>query len=162
MPKPCAADAGDRRAWRTAGSRRGRSFVRDRHVERRRVRIARARTSGFDLDRRPHGRAHAADDAERRAAWHAAGMPAWARRLRPDRARRGVALQPQYVCLIGVRSYETREAALLRQLGVRVYYMYEVTRRGLAEVMREALAIVTAGTAGFEVTLDLDALDPRD
>ena len=74
----------------------------------------------------------------------------------------GIALQPQYVCLIGVRSYETREAALLRQLGVRVYYMYEVTRRGLAAVMRKALAIVTAGTAGFGVTLDLDALDPRD
>jgi arginase len=28
--------------------------------------------------------------------------------------------------------------------------------------MREALAIATAGTAGFGVTLDLDALDPLD
>ena len=74
----------------------------------------------------------------------------------------GITLQPQYVCLIGVRSYETSEAALLRQLGVRIYYMYEVARRGLAAVLREALAAATTGTAGFGVTLDLDAIDPRD
>lgn len=74
----------------------------------------------------------------------------------------GIALQPQYVCLIGVRSYETHEAALLRQLGVRIYYMYEVARRGLAAVLREALAAATTGTAGFGVTVDLDAIDPRD
>ena len=74
----------------------------------------------------------------------------------------GIALQPQYVCLIGVRSYETHEAALLRQLGVRIYYMYEVARRGLAAALREALATVTTGTAGFGVTIDFDAIDPRD
>lgn len=74
----------------------------------------------------------------------------------------GITLQPQYVCVIGVRSYETNEAALLRRLGVRIYYMYEVARRGLAAVLREALAAATTGTAGFGVTLDLDAVDPRD
>jgi ornithine--oxo-acid transaminase len=74
----------------------------------------------------------------------------------------GITLQPQYVCLIGVRSFETSEAALLRRLGVRVFFIHEVARRGLAAVMREALAIATTGTAAFGVTLDLDALDPRD
>src|SRR3990172_4020030 len=74
----------------------------------------------------------------------------------------GITLQPQYLCLIGVRSYESMEAALLRQLGVRIYYMYEVARRGLATVLREAVAAVSTGTAGFGITLDLDALDPRD
>ena len=74
----------------------------------------------------------------------------------------GMALQPQHVCLVGVRSYETSEAVLLRQLGVRIHYMYEVARRGLAAVLREALAAATKGTAGFGVTIDLDAIDPRD
>ncbi len=69
---------------------------------------------------------------------------------------------PQHVCLIGVRSFESGEAALLRRLGVRVFFMPEVARRGLAAVMREALAIATTGTTGFGVTLDLDALDPKD
>ncbi len=71
-------------------------------------------------------------------------------------------LRPEHVCLIGVRSYEAGEAALLHQLGVRIFDMGEVHRRGLAEVFDEALAIVRQGTAGFGVSVDLDALDPEE
>jgi len=71
-----------------------------------------------------------------------------------------VKLRPEHVCLIGVRSYEAGEAALLRRLGVRVFDMAEVRQRGLAKVFDEALAIVRHGTAGFGVSVDLDALDP--
>ena len=69
-------------------------------------------------------------------------------------------LRPEHVCLIGVRSFEAGEAALLHHLGVRVFDMAEIRRRGLAEVFDEALAIVRQGTAGFGVSVDLDALDP--
>jgi len=72
----------------------------------------------------------------------------------------GAALQPAQVCLVGVCSYEAGEAALLQRLGVRVFDMAEIHRRGLAEVFDEALAIVRRGTAGFGVSVDLDALDP--
>ena len=71
-------------------------------------------------------------------------------------------LLPEHVCLIGVRSYEAGEAALLHRLGVRVFEMDEVRRRGLAAVFDEALAIVRQGTAGFGVSVDLDALDPAE
>ena len=71
-------------------------------------------------------------------------------------------LLPEHVCLIGVRSYEAGEAALLHRLGVRVFEMDEVRRRGLADVFDEALAIVRRGTAGFGVSVDLDALDPAE
>ena len=71
-------------------------------------------------------------------------------------------LHPEHVCLIGVRSFEAGEAALLHQLGVRVFDMGEVRRRGLAEVFDEALAIARQGTAGFGVSVDLDALDPEE
>ncbi|ODU04826.1 MAG: arginase [Thiobacillus sp. SCN 63-1177] len=71
-------------------------------------------------------------------------------------------LRPEHVCLIGVRSYEAGEAALLHGLGVRVFEMDEVRRRGLATVFDEALAIVGQGTAGFGVSVDLDALDPEE
>jgi len=74
----------------------------------------------------------------------------------------GITLQPQHICLIGVRSFETGEAALLRRLGVRTYFMPEVARRGLAAVLLEALTIVTRACSGFGITLDLDALDPHD
>ena len=69
-------------------------------------------------------------------------------------------LRPEHVCLIGVRSYEAGEAALLQRLGVRVFAMDEIRRRGLLAVFDEALAIVRHGTAGFGVSVDLDALDP--
>lgn len=74
----------------------------------------------------------------------------------------GVRLDPRHICLVGVRSFEDSEAALLQRLGVRVFFMHEIARRGLDAVLRDALAIARSGTAGFGVTLDLDAVDPRD
>ncbi|MBU1395661.1 MAG: arginase [Gammaproteobacteria bacterium] len=71
-------------------------------------------------------------------------------------------LRPEHVCLIGVRSYEAGEAALLHRLGVRVFDMEEIRRRGLAAVFDAALAIVRNDTAGFGVSVDLDALDPEE
>ncbi|HQT31810.1 MAG TPA: arginase family protein [Thiobacillus sp.] len=64
------------------------------------------------------------------------------------------------MCLIGVRSYEAGEAALLRRLGVRVFDMADVRQRGLTIVFDEALAVVRHGTAGFGVSVDMDALEP--
>ena len=74
--------------------------------------------------------------------------------------RKGPCLLPQHVCLIGARSFEPDEEALLARLGVRVYRMDEVHCRGLAAVMAEAVGRVQSGTGGFGVTLDLDAVDP--
>ena len=74
----------------------------------------------------------------------------------------GGALRPEHLCYIGIRSYEAAEWALLRRLGVRIFYMEEVQERGLAAVMAEALAIVTRGTRGFGLTIDLDGFDPSD
>jgi ornithine--oxo-acid transaminase len=72
----------------------------------------------------------------------------------------GMQLDPRHICLIGVRSYESGEAELLARLGVRIYYMEEVARRGLKAVLNDALAYVQDGTIGFGVSIDLDVLDP--
>ncbi|WP_439889807.1 arginase [Ralstonia sp. 25C] len=69
-------------------------------------------------------------------------------------------LLPQHVVVIGARSYEPAERALLDQLGVRVIDAEEVARVGLRAVMADAVRMVTSGTAAFGVTLDLDAFDP--
>lgn len=71
-------------------------------------------------------------------------------------------LLPQDVCLIGIRSFESGEAALLRELGVRIYFMDEVRQRGMKTVFAEAHRLVCTGTAGYGISLDLDALDPLD
>jgi arginase len=74
----------------------------------------------------------------------------------------GAKLDPKCVCLYGVRSFERGEAELLARLGVRVFFMEEIARRGLAETLTEALSIVTCASGGFGITLDLDAIDPGD
>ncbi|PKO84015.1 MAG: arginase [Betaproteobacteria bacterium HGW-Betaproteobacteria-11] len=69
-------------------------------------------------------------------------------------------LLPADACLLGVRSFERGEAELLASLGVRVYFMDEIKRRGLPEVFAEARARVCANTVGYGISIDLDALDP--
>ncbi|WP_197388194.1 arginase [Ralstonia pseudosolanacearum] len=69
-------------------------------------------------------------------------------------------LLPQHVVVIGARSYEPAERALIDQLGVRVIDAAEVARSGLRAVMAEAIRIAAADTAAFGVTVDLDAFDP--
>ena len=69
-------------------------------------------------------------------------------------------LLPQHVCIVGVRSFEREEAERLERLKVRVIHFEEVMRRGLPAVFAEALAIVTAGTERFGVSIDLDVITP--
>jgi arginase len=75
---------------------------------------------------------------------------------------KGAVLSPEHVCLIGIRSYEEGEAALLKRLGVRIYYMEDVQKKGFGAIFQEALCHVKEGTQGFGVTIDLDAFDPED
>ena len=71
-------------------------------------------------------------------------------------------LSPEHVCLIGVRSFEAGEKTLLERLGVRVYFMEELRARGFDAVWEEALRCVTRDTVGYGISIDLDAMDPRD
>ena len=77
-------------------------------------------------------------------------------------AHESPAVQPRHVAIVGVRSYEPEEAELLRRLGVRVFFMGEIEKRGLAAVMEEASHIALTGTAGAGISIDLDALDPTE
>jgi arginase len=71
-------------------------------------------------------------------------------------------LEPQHVCLLGVRSFEPEEEARLRHLGVRVILMQEIEKCGIDAALDEALAIATAGTAGFGISVDLDVVTPEE
>lgn len=71
-------------------------------------------------------------------------------------------LLPENICLIGIRSFESGEAALLKKLGVRIFNMKEVEERGLPDVFKEAVSIVQKNTVGFGLSIDLDAIDPNE
>jgi arginase len=71
-------------------------------------------------------------------------------------------VHPENVVLIGVRDLDEGERELIRRLGIRVFTMHDIDRSGMGAVMEEALAIVTRGTDGVHLSLDLDGLDPKD
>lgn len=66
-------------------------------------------------------------------------------------------INPQNLALIGVRSFEKEEKALLEKLNVKIYYMDEVRERGLKTIFPEAIAHITKGVSHYGVSLDLDA-----
>lgn len=74
----------------------------------------------------------------------------------------GPRFDPSRVCIVGARAWEPEERTRLHQLGVRVFDIDQIHRRGLPTVFCEALSIVRGsdGQSGFGVSIDLDALDP--
>ena len=76
--------------------------------------------------------------------------------------RKQPVLLPQHLCLIGIRSFEEGEEELLKRLQVKIYYIDEVKRRGLKDVLQEAIAYVNTGTQGYGVSLDVDVVDPSE
>jgi arginase len=69
------------------------------------------------------------------------------------------AVEPGRVALVGVRSLDEAERALLVELDARVYTMSDLDRLGVETVVREALDHV-AGDGFVHLSLDMDVLDP--
>ena len=70
------------------------------------------------------------------------------------------AIRPRQVAIVGARSYEDAEFALLKRLGVQIFFMDEIAARGLTTVLDEAAAIAGMGTAAIGLSIDCDAVDP--
>ena len=69
------------------------------------------------------------------------------------------AVEPGRLALVGVRSLDDGERALLRELDAKVFTMSEIDRIGIEPCMREAIAHA-AGAAFLHVSLDMDVVDP--
>lgn len=76
--------------------------------------------------------------------------------------QQGSTFSPQHTCLVGVRSFEALEPLLLHEKGVTYYTMDQVNEMGLDKVISLAFKKVSSCPTGFGVSIDLDALDPRD
>ncbi len=70
-------------------------------------------------------------------------------------------VEPQRVAMVGLRDVDQLEKPHVRSSGVRAFTMRDIDERGLRAVMEDALAIVSAGTAGFHVSFDMDVVDPQ-
>lgn len=71
-------------------------------------------------------------------------------------------IDPKRLVLIGIRSFEAEEEKLLQRLGVRIYNMEAIAKRGLDRIFAEAIAYIKENSLKFGVSLDVDAIDPFD
>lgn len=71
-------------------------------------------------------------------------------------------INPKYLAHIGARDLDNGEKALIRELGINCWTMYEIDRYGMNYCIEKALEVVLQAPNGFAVTFDVDALDPID
>jgi arginase len=71
-------------------------------------------------------------------------------------------VDPSRAALVGVRDLDPGEREIIRRTGIKTFTMRDIDERRLRSVMEEAIAIATAGTAGFHVSFDVDWIDPSD
>ncbi len=66
------------------------------------------------------------------------------------------------VALVGIRSVDGQERDIVQRSGVHAFTMRDIDERGMRSVFEEAIRVACDGTAGFHVSLDMDAVDPRE
>jgi arginase len=69
-------------------------------------------------------------------------------------------VEAEHVALIGIRSLDPGERALVKEMGLAVYTISAIDRRGVEPVLREALERVS-GAPFVHVSVDLDLVDPE-
>jgi arginase len=71
-------------------------------------------------------------------------------------------VKPENIVIIGARSLDDGEKALIKEKGIKVYTMHEIDRMGMTAVMEETINYLSERTDGVHLSLDLDGLDPHD
>jgi arginase len=69
-------------------------------------------------------------------------------------------LDPSCSSIIGARDLDRLEKDVLRDIGVKVFTMDQIDRRGIYDVTREAVEIASRATDGIHVSFDVDGMDP--
>jgi arginase len=69
-------------------------------------------------------------------------------------------VDPARVALVGIRELDAGEKAFVRERGIAAFTMSEIDRRGIGEVVREAIEVV-AGDNFVHLSLDVDVCDPE-
>jgi arginase len=71
-------------------------------------------------------------------------------------------VEARNVVLAGLRDVDRKEAPQVAGTGVTAFTMRAIDERGLRAVIEDAIRIASAGTTGFHVSFDMDAVDPAD
>lgn len=69
---------------------------------------------------------------------------------------------PQQICLVGAHSYEPEELIFLRALGVKIFDMPSIHHCHINRTLRQAWQYLAKHNDVIGISLDLDAIDPKD
>lgn len=61
---------------------------------------------------------------------------------------------------VGARDLDLLEAKRMKEAGMNTFPIYDIDKRGIYEVMKDAIRIASEGTIGIHLSFDVDALDP--
>lgn len=68
----------------------------------------------------------------------------------------------QNIVIVGACDLDPNEQVCLREHAIRVFTMSDIDRKGISDVMRQAITIAGQGNDGIHLSLDMDALDPKE
>lgn len=71
-------------------------------------------------------------------------------------------VKAENIVIIGARSIDVDEKALIREKGIKIYTMHEVDRLGMPLIIEETITYLKDKTDGVHLSLDLDGLDPME
>jgi len=71
-------------------------------------------------------------------------------------------IHTESIVVVGARDLDSGEQALLREHSIHVFTMSEIDQLGISDVMRQALTIAGDHNDGIHLSLDMDALDPKE
>ncbi|MBC8145945.1 MAG: arginase [bacterium] len=69
-------------------------------------------------------------------------------------------LDPRNIVMIGLRSVDAGERAVIRETGIRAYTMTDIDRLGMHNVINESLDYLAENVDHIHVSFDLDSVDP--
>lgn len=71
-------------------------------------------------------------------------------------------IKPENLCLVGIRSFEPAEQALLSKLGVKIFDINSVQTHGIEKIMSLAHQHIAKHSSHIGISIDIDAFDPSD
>ena len=73
----------------------------------------------------------------------------------------GAAVDPERICIMGVRSVDLQEKALLEAANIELHTMPDLNRRGVGPLLSPFLQQVVEANGFLHVSLDIDFIDPQ-
>ncbi len=71
-----------------------------------------------------------------------------------------VKVQPENVVIIAARDLDKGEVALIKQLGINAYTMFDIDKRGIYPIIAEVVEQLRPHVDHLHVSFDLDSVDP--